>query len=80
MEQRSIVSLKDINRQYGLALLKGGRVYCDNRYGTITGASASHIRVRFDGRVLASPCDPLAVRVVDQTDISQPVAPLTRRQ
>jgi len=59
------MSFKDISERFGVQFQRGSRVYCEGRLGTITGATHSHIRVRFDGRQTGAPCDPLEVRLLD---------------
>ena len=41
------MSFKEINDRFGLQFQRGSRVFCDGRLGTITGATHSHIRVRW---------------------------------
>lgn len=55
------MSLKDIRERYGVDFVRGSRVFCEGRIGTVSGASELHIRVKFDGRHISSPCDPLLV-------------------
>ncbi|QRF55296.1 hypothetical protein [Variovorax sp. UC122_21] len=69
------MSFKEINDRFGLQFQRGSRVFCDGRLGTITGATHSHIRVRFDGRQNGAPCDPLEVRLVDTMPVGVPAMP-----
>lgn len=56
------MGLKDIRERYGVSFERGSRVICGGRLGTVAGASNSHIRIKFDGRQISSPCDPLEVQ------------------
>ena len=56
------MSLRDIRERYGVSFERGTRVICGGRLGTVAGASNSHIRVKFDGRQISSPCDPMEVQ------------------
>ena len=56
------MSLRDIRERYGVSFERGSRVICGGRLGTVAGASNSHIRIKFDGRQISSPCDPLEVQ------------------
>ncbi|PIF73070.1 hypothetical protein CLU95_0154 [Variovorax sp. 54] len=56
------MSLRDIHERYGVSFERGTRVICGGRLGTVAGASNSHIRIKFDGRQISSPCDPLEVQ------------------
>lgn len=56
------MSLRDIRERYGVSFERGARVICGGRLGTVAGASNSHIRIKFDGRQISSPCDPLEVQ------------------
>lgn len=69
------MSFKEINDRFGLQFQRGSRVFCDGRLGTITGATHSHIRVRFDGRQNGAPCDPLEVRLVESMPAVLPAMP-----
>lgn len=64
------MSFKDISERFGVQFQRGSRVYCEGRLGTITGATHSHIRVRFDGRQTGAPCDPLDIRLVESVSNS----------
>lgn len=59
------MSLRDIRERYGVSFERGNRVMCGGRFGTVAGATDSHIRVKFDGRQISSPCDPLEVQPCD---------------
>lgn len=72
------MSFKEIHDRFGLQFQRGSRVFCDGRLGTITGATHSHIRVRFDGRQNGAPCDPLEVRLVDAMPAGLPTLPVAQ--
>ncbi|QOF81679.1 hypothetical protein [Variovorax sp. 38R] len=70
------MSLRDIRERYGVSFERGSRVICGGRLGTVAGASNSHIRIKFDGRQISSPCDPLEVQPCHEglTDLAAPQA------
>ncbi|BEP55380.1 hypothetical protein GmRootV118_26240 [Variovorax sp. V118] len=57
------MSFEKIKLRFGRSFRRGDRVVCEGRLGTITGATYPHVRVRFDGRQIAVPCDPCELHV-----------------
>ena len=57
------MSFEKIRLRFGRTFHRGERVVCEGRPGTITGATYPHVRVRFDGRLIAVPCDPCELHV-----------------
>ena len=64
------MSLRDIRERYGVSFERGSRVICGGRLGTVAGASNSHIRIKFDGRQISSPCDPLEVQPCNEGTVN----------
>jgi len=56
-------SFQQIRTQFGRTFHRGDRVASEGRLGSITGATYSHIRVRFDGQQISVPCDPLELQL-----------------
>lgn len=69
--QVTCMSLRDIRERYGVSFERGNRVMCGGRFGTVAGATDSHVRVKFDGRQISSPCDPLEVQPCDPPRATQ---------
>ncbi|MGF6347542.1 hypothetical protein [Variovorax sp. W2I14] len=71
------MSFKDIRDRFGASFQRGDRVICEGRFGTVASANHSHIRVRFDGRSISAPCDPMDLQLVGSTT-SAPSSSMTQ--
>lgn len=65
------MSFKDIRDRFGASFQRGDRVICEGRFGTVASANHSHIRVRFDGRSISAPCDPMDLQLVGSASSPQ---------
>ena len=68
-------SFQQIKAQLGRTFHRGDRVTCAGRPGTIARGTYPHVRVKFDGRAIAVPCNPLELQV-ESSSPSERIRPL----